>query len=103
MPAADVNQPPGQSPPRPPLALHSPLAPPRHQSRALQRQLYPGVAELDLVVALQLLVEMAYVQIEIPIPVESQHLLHLRYRHSFRRRLALPPVEQTVIAKLFVA
>src|SRR2546426_7352319 len=34
----------------------------------------------------------------IPIAIEPQHLLHQRHRHPFRRGLALPPVEQTVIA-----
>src|SRR5438128_12540590 len=82
--------------------MHSSLSPSPHQSGSLQRQLHPGVAQLDLVLVLQLLVEMPHVQIEIPIAIEPQHLLHQRHRHPFRRGLALPPVEQTVIAKLLV-
>src|ERR1019366_2166663 len=83
--------------------MHSSLSPPRHQPRPLQSQLHPGVAELDFVCAVQLLVKMPHVQIKMPIAVESQHLLHQGHRHPFRRGLALPPVEQTVIAKLFIA
>src|SRR5207237_741530 len=75
---------------------------PPSPSVSLQRQLHPGVAQLDLVLVLQLLLEMPHVQIEIPIAVEPQHLLHPRHRHPFGRGLALPPVEQTVIAKLLV-
>src|SRR3989475_2779134 len=100
--AIDVQHQAGQRPPRTPLAMHSSLAPSPHQSGTLQRQLHPGVAQLDLVLVLQLLLEMPHVQIEIPIAVEPQHLLHPRHRHPFGRGLALPPVEQTVIAKLLV-
>src|SRR5271167_152424 len=46
---------------------------------------------------------MAYVQIEIPIPIQSQHLLHRRQRNSLGGGLASPPVEQPVIAKLLIA
>src|SRR5260370_25933828 len=53
--------------------------------------------------AVQLLVKMPHVQIEIPIAVESEHLLHPRHRHPFRRGFALPPFEQTVVAKLLIA
>src|SRR6266853_5502521 len=98
-----MQQHPRQWPPRTPLAMHATLASPRYQPRSLQGQLHPGVAELDLVFALQLLVKMAHVQIEIPIAVESEHLLHHSYRHPFRRGFALPPVEQTVVAKLLIA
>jgi hypothetical protein len=38
-----------------------------------------------------------HVQIEIPVPIESQHLLHQGQRNPFRRGLALPPVEQSGI------
>src|SRR5437667_10061663 len=82
--------------------MHSSLAPSPHQSGTLQRQLHPAVAQLDLMLVLQLLLEMPHVQIEIPIAVEPQHLLHSRHRHPFRRGLALPPVEQTIIAKRLV-
>ena len=104
MPAAvDVQQHPRQRPPRTPLAMHSALAPPRHQPRSLQALLHPGVAEFDLMLARQLLVKMPHVQIEILLPIQPQHLLHHRHRHPLRRRLAAPPVEQPVKAELFVA
>src|ERR1700681_3215752 len=82
--------------------MHPALAPPRHQPRPLQGQLHPGVAELDPMFAVQLLVKMPHVQIEIPVAVQSKHLLHHRHRHPFRRGLALSPVEQSVVAELLI-
>jgi len=36
-------------------------------------------------------------------PGRSQHLLHLRHRHSMGRRLASSPLDQSILAELFVA
>ncbi|MGD0793807.1 MAG: hypothetical protein ABR920_18740 [Terriglobales bacterium] len=46
---------------------------------------------------------MLHVQIEIPITIQSQNLFHRGQRNPLGRGLATPPVEQPVIAKLFVA
>ncbi len=67
--AVDVQQHARQRPPFPPLAMHSPFAPPRYQSGPLQSLFHPAVAQLDPVLLAQLLVKMLHVQIEIAIPV----------------------------------
>ena len=66
-----------------PLAMHSALAPTRHQPRSLQRLLHPAVAELDLVLAAQLLLEVPHVQIVIALAVQPHHLLHQSQRTRF--------------------
>jgi len=88
---------------RTPLAVHAALPAPGHQSGALQRLLHPRVAQLDPVLLHQLLVKMAHVQIEILLPIQPQHLLHLGQRHPPTTRPAPPPVHQPVIAVRFVS
>src|ERR1019366_5066225 len=103
MTAVDVQQQARQGPSFAPLAMHPTLAAFGHQTGALQGPLDPGVAPADAVLLPQLLVKMLHVQIEILFPVEPQHSLHLGQRDALGRRPAPPPVEQPVIAKLFVA
>ena len=78
------------------LRVRAALAPPGHQSRALQRLLDPGIAQMDAVLLGQLLVEVAHVQVEVPLPIEPQHRnFHLNTlepacRSGARRRSGRP-------------
>ena len=101
--AVDMQQHPRHRTARTPLAMHPALAPSGHQSRALQCQLHPGVAQIDPVLVAELLVKMPHVQVEIPLAIKPQHLLHLGQRHPPAARRPPPPVEQPVVAMLFVA
>jgi hypothetical protein len=85
-----------------PLAMHPALRLPLHQSGALQCLLHPGVAQPDLVLLAQLLVKMTHVQIEIPVPVKPQNLLHLRHRNALAAGCPAPPIHQPVTAVLLV-
>src|SRR6266481_7589651 len=101
--AIDMQHHSGQWTPLPPLAVYPAFPVRRHQSCPLQGHLDPRVSELDSVLGAQLLVEMAYVQIEVPLPVLPQHLLHDRHRYPSGKRLSASAVKQSVIAKLFIA
>src|SRR5258707_9884558 len=79
------------------------LAAASYQPSSLQGLLHPCVAEFYRVLLLQLLVKMLHVQVKISISIQPQNLLHLSQRDSLGRRLTPPPVEQSVIAELFVA
>ncbi len=104
MPAAiDVQQHPRQRPALAPLAMHSPLALPRHQSRSLQRQLDPGVTQPDSVLLHQFLVKVQHIQIEVLLPIKLQHLLGQCHRNPPRRSLPPPLIKQPIVAKLLVA
>src|SRR5712671_5872781 len=103
MPAAvDVQQHTRQRTPWSSLTMHPAFASPLYQSGSLQGQFHPGVAEFNLVLLAELLVKMTHVQIVIALPVQPQNLLYHRQRNPFGRRLSPPPVEQPVIAELFV-
>src|SRR6202051_2464675 len=82
--------------------MHPALAPPRHQPRSLQRLLHPGVAQLDLMLVPQLLVEVPHVQIGIAVAVQPQYLLHQGQRNPLRRRLPTPPIKQSDITERLV-
>src|SRR5260370_15432715 len=101
--AVDVQQHPGQRPPRPLLPVHPALPPLGHHPRPLQQPLHPAVADLHLVLGLQLLVKVPHVQIEILLPIQPQNFLHHRHRHFFGRRFSPPPVKQPPEPELFVA
>ena len=55
-----------------------------HQTCGLQRCLNPRVAEWNLFLVVEFLDEVLHVQIEVSLPVEFQHPLHLCYWHLFR-------------------
>src|SRR5437899_512674 len=101
--AIDVQQHPRQRPALAPLAMHSPLALPRHQSRSRQRQLDPGVTQPDSVLLHQFLVKVQHIQIEVLLPIELQHLLGQCHRNPPRRSLPPPLIKQPIVAKLLVA
>src|SRR5437660_8369168 len=104
MPAAiDVQQHPRQRPALAPLAMHSPLALPRHQSRSRQRQLDPGVTQPDSVLLHQFLVKVQHIQIEVLLPIKLQHLLGQCHRNPPRRSLPPPLIKQPIVAKRLVA
>jgi hypothetical protein len=66
MPATvDVQQQAGQRSPLPPPAMHSALAPPGYPPGAWQRRFHPGIAELNGMLGLPLLLKRLYLQIEI--------------------------------------
>src|SRR5579883_1237353 len=52
---------------------------------------------------LQLLVEVLDIEVEVLLPVELENLLQLLHRNALRAGAPFPPVEQAVIAVLFVA
>src|SRR5262249_27694944 len=85
-----------------PLAVDSALALLGHQARSLQRLFDPRIAQVNPVLLYQLLVKMAHVQVVILLPIERQYLLHHRQGHSALTRQAPPPVQKTVITKVFV-
>src|SRR4051795_3427001 len=74
--AINVQHHPRQCPPRPTLAVRSRLLTPLDQSCCLQRCLYPAVTQPDTVQLAQFLVKVLYVEVEVLLPVELQHLLH---------------------------
>src|SRR5450759_616509 len=61
--AVDVQQHPRQRPPRSSSPVRPPLVPFGHQAGSLQRFLYPGVAQLDVVLLPQLFVEVPDIQV----------------------------------------
>jgi hypothetical protein len=74
-----------------------------HQARSLQRLLHPAVAHLQLVIFPQLLVKMQHAEIEVLLLVQRQYLLDDFQRNPVDAPLSASLIEQTVIAKLFVA
>jgi hypothetical protein len=64
----------------------------RHQARSLQRLLHKRVAQLDLVLVPQLLVEVPDVQIKVGFPVQRQHFFHRLQRHPLAAGFSLSPV-----------
>src|ERR1700741_544351 len=50
----------------------------------------------------QILGQVLHVQIEILLPVESQHLFHRFHRHALRARTPQTAVKQTVVAELAI-
>src|SRR5208282_2835078 len=83
--------------------MHSALAPLRHHPRPLQQPFHPAVADLYLVLLLQLLVKVPNVQIEVLLPIQPQDFLHHRHRHPLGRWLTPPPVKQSSEPELFIA
>src|SRR6202043_350233 len=100
--AVNVQQHPGQRTPRTQLAMHPALAPLGHHPRPLQDPFHPAVADLHLVLLLQLFVKVPHVQVEILLPIQSQNFLHHRHRHPLGRRLPPPPVKQPSETELFI-
>ncbi len=92
---------PAQRAPFAPLAVDTALAGLGHQSCPLQGQLYPGIAQMDPVLAAELLVKMAHVQVKVLLPVKPQHLLGLPQWHAFG--LAGRAADQSVVALFFIA
>src|SRR3954447_24496025 len=89
-----------QCPPRPTLAVRSRLLTPLDQSCCLQRCLHPAVTQPDAVQLAQLLVKVLYVEVEVLLPVELQHLLHRLHRHSLGTGTALPVIPQPAVTVL---
>ena len=100
--AVDVQQDARQRPSFPPPAVHAPLARPGHQPGPLQCRLHPCVAQLDPMLRAQLLMEMAHIQVEVPLPVQPEHLFRLCQRHPLLARTTPPPIHQPVITVLLV-
>src|SRR6204780_2755836 len=82
------------------FAVRSALAPAGHHPRPLQDPFHPAVAEPNLMLGPQLLVEVLHIPIEITLPVQLQHPLHGRYRYTLGRRLSSPAVEQPAESEL---
>src|SRR3974390_1735142 len=81
----------------------TPVCAPALPARPLAELASPRYSSAESRVARPASRENAARQIEIAIPVQSQDLLHRRQRHPLGGRLSPPPVEQPVIAVLFVA
>ena len=97
-PAIHVQHHPGQRPAWTPLAVRSPLPVSLDQSGILQCRLDPGVAQRDLFLAVELLHEVLYIQIEIFLPIEPQDFLHDRDVNSFRTRQSRPSIQKVPVA-----
>src|SRR5690606_5475595 len=69
-----------------------------HQTALLKRLLDPAVAQLDLVLFVQLVDEVADVEVAVHLAIQPQHLLHCLHRHPFRGRSLPAAVKQPVIA-----
>src|SRR5215208_5147559 len=67
--------------------------------RALEHTLRPGIAETEAVLARQLLVEVADVEVEVLLPIEPQDFIEHRRGHAPRARLAASAVEEGVEAE----
>src|ERR1019366_7045534 len=89
--------------PLPALAVHAALGLPLHQAGPLESLLHPGVAQSDPVFLAQLLVEMTHVQIEILLSIQFQNLLGLSLRHPLMAGHTPPPVQQSIVATIFIA
>jgi hypothetical protein len=74
-----------------------------YQAGCLQRLLDPGIAQPDLVVLAQHLMEVPHVQIEVPVPVQAQNVIRLLLRHSPGTGLPQSPVQQALVAFRLVA
>src|SRR6185312_11855852 len=90
MAPVDVQQHSRQGPALPPFTVHPAFAGPCHQPGSLQRCFHPRIAQINLVFALQLLVKVTYVQIEVLVSIQPQNRLHRRQWNSFLRRLVSP-------------
>src|SRR5712692_423788 len=101
--AVDVQQHPDHRSPLAPPPMHAALPRLDRQPRSLQRQLHPGVAELDPVLLAQLLVKVPHTEIAILLPIQPQHLFGERQRHTAGTGLPGAPVIQPVVAILPVA
>src|SRR5215475_13078751 len=80
----NVQEHPGQGPPRSPLTIFAALALRLYQSRSLQSLLHPGVTQLNLVFTLQLLVKVTHVEVKVLFLVEPQYFFYRSQRHSLR-------------------
>ena len=74
-----------------------------HQAGVLERELGPAVAQLEVMVLAQLVVEMLDREAAVALAVQGQHLLHLVDRHPPCRRLAEASIVQAVQTGLVVA
>src|SRR5204862_5034582 len=83
MPAAiDVQQHPRQRTAMAPLAMHSPLALPRHPSRSRPRQLDPRLTHTDSVLLHQLLVKVQHIEIEVLLAIQLMNQLSPCHRYT---------------------
>ncbi len=98
--AVDVQHHPRQWTALTPLAMHATPGLPLHQASCLQRLLDPRVAQPDPVFLDELLMKVAHVQIEVPVPVQAQNLFRLHFGTRLllgfrRRRSSRPSVPST--------
>jgi hypothetical protein len=75
--------------PPPMLAARSLLA---HQPSLLESRLHEAVRQLDPMLTHRQLVEVAHVEVQVPLPVQAQHPLDLSERRPAWRRSALPAI-----------
>ncbi len=96
--AIDVQHHPRQWTPLTPLAMNPASGLALHQAGCLQSLLHPRVAQPDLMFFAELLMKVAHVQIEVPVPVKTENLIGLLLRHSSAAWLATSPVQQALVA-----
>src|SRR6266568_2017045 len=83
--------------------MHAPAAGLLHQPGPLQGQLHPGIAQGNALFLPQLLVEMAHIEIEILLSIQSEHPFGQLQRHTPRAGTTPAPIQQSVIAELLPA
>src|SRR5437879_12905520 len=99
--AVDVQHHPRQRTPRTPVAVNPAPGLALPQAGCLQRLLHPRIAQPDLMFLDELLMEVPHVQVEVLVPVETEHLVGLLLRHPPAAWLP-PPVKQALVAFFFI-
>src|ERR1700754_2131551 len=74
-----------------------------HQTSANQRLVKPGVADLELMLLAELLMEVPHIEILVWLAIQPEHFFHGLQRHSVTGGFALAPVRHSGIAFLFEA
>jgi hypothetical protein len=90
--AIDVQQHAWHRPPFSSAAVLAAFSSSRYQPCSLQCLLHEGIAQLDVMLFAELLMKVTHVQIEVGIPVQTQHQLHFGHRHPPVAGLAFAPV-----------
>lgn len=80
------------------LAMFATLAPGLHQPCPPASLFHPGVTQVDVVFAVQLLVKVPHVEVKVLLLVQAQHGLHCLERHPLRRGNATTAIEQSLIS-----
>jgi hypothetical protein len=75
----------------------------RHQARSLQRLLDPAIAQVDVVLLAQLLVEMQHAEIEVLLLIQRQNALGCFQGNPMDAPLPAPLIKQSVVPEFLVS